>query len=204
VGLAGLVARMGGTRIPISLCLAATPAGAGGDVLRDVITTKGVNDHGRGSSLSCKGRFVKTVAIHIGFGRLRSSGMPCFQFLQDYPMTESDQVTFHMLNWDTIRGPEVLYRLKATDHGYKSGLIRSSLDGGGDTRDLSVSSTHPKPSERSIYLGLPAIRGMVKDRRGTDVHKRGGPQVMEDWQSRAMWRSLLQKKLWCRRKLRDG
>jgi hypothetical protein len=50
VGSAGSVARMGGTRIPISLCLTATPAGVGGDVLRDVIATKGVNDHGRGSS----------------------------------------------------------------------------------------------------------------------------------------------------------
>jgi hypothetical protein len=34
-----------------------------------------------------------------------------------------------------------------------------------------VSSAHPKPSKRSIYLGLPMIRGMVKDRHGTDVHK---------------------------------
>jgi hypothetical protein len=164
------VARIGGTRIPISLRLAATPVGVGGDVLRDVIATKGVNDHERGSSLACKGRFMETAAIRVGFGRLRSSG-PRFQFSQDCPMAEFDQVTVHMLSWDTIRSPEVLYMLKATDHGYKPGLIRSSLDGGGDTRDLSASSVYLKPSERSIYLGLPVIRGMVKDRRGTDVHK---------------------------------
>jgi hypothetical protein len=45
-------------------------------------------------------------------------------------MAESDQVIVHMLSWDTIQSPGVLYRLKATDHGYKPGLIKSSLDGG--------------------------------------------------------------------------